>query len=123
MLKLVTLLALVAISTAAHVPSCQVEKENFRKIGQNAIQLAARINQANLSEEQLRILFPHAKRTDCSIGDGLACVAEIGGTVLECVAGGWTGVGLAGCVLGVIGAANGCADCVCFVIEHLGFSC
>ena len=43
--------------------------------------------------------------------------------IAECVATGWTGVGLVGCVTGVIGAASDCFNCVCWVIEYLGFSC
>ena len=34
------------------------------------------------------------------------CVAEIAGTVAGCVAGGWTGVGLIGCVAAAIGTGD-----------------
>merc|ERR1719412_1569224 len=102
MLKLFAILALAAVVSANVVPNtCEAEKETIH---------------------QLAMILPGA-RADCGFTDGLWCVGEIGAVIAECVATGWTGVGLVGCVTGVIGAASDCFNCVCWVIEYLGFSC
>jgi hypothetical protein len=38
--------------------------------------------------------------------DCFFCVAEIAGTVAGCIAGGWTGVGIVGCVAAAIGTGD-----------------
>ena len=55
--------------------------------------------------------------------DCLGCVAELTGTIIACALEWETGVGIAACVAQVVGTANGCYPCICWVMETLGYSC
>jgi hypothetical protein len=48
-----------------------------------------------------RVLIFLTEKEDC-----FWCVAEIAGTVAGCIAGGWTGVGIVGCVAAAIGTGD-----------------
>ncbi len=55
------------------------------------------------------------------------CVAEIAGTVAGCIAGGWTGVGIVGCVAAAIGTGNRFRpnnlrnDSICYILSCILF--
>merc|ERR1711983_153626 len=55
--------------------------------------------------------------------DCLGCVAELTGTIIAFALEWETGVGIAACVAQVVGTANGCYPCICWVMESLGYSC
>merc|ERR1712018_24470 len=55
--------------------------------------------------------------------DCLGCVAELTGTIIACALEWETGVGIAACVAQVVGTANGCYPCICWVMGELGYSC
>ena len=51
-------------------------------------------------------------------GDCVGCLATLTGTILACAAS-ETGVAIAACIAGVVGAGNACYPCICWAIEQV----
>merc|ERR1712001_51067 len=65
----------------------------------------------------------HPEPKECGSGDGIWCVTELAGVIAECIATGWTGVGLVTCIGAAIGVGNDCYDCICWVLSYMGIDC
>merc|ERR1719447_245120 len=121
MFKLAVFLAIVAVAAASPADMCMKEKGNILSMAVKKAEMMTKIRSANLSTQQLEAIFE--PKADCGVVDGTVCVAELTGVILACVAEIPSGVGIAACVAEAIGVANTCYDCICWVIEFLGFTC
>merc|ERR1712045_723599 len=91
-------------------------------VGKN-IELLEQLDKAQLTEQQAELIFGDESRGGCSVFEGLGCTAALSGSILACVPETLTGVGLAVCVAGLVGATSGCMPCVCWVANHIGVKC
>merc|ERR1719411_2191953 len=71
--------------------------------------LAEMLNLANLVER----ISKGEEKNDC-----VGCLATLTGTILACAAS-ETGVAIAACIAGVVGAGNACYPCICWAIEQV----
>eukprot|EP00088_Acartia_fossae_P006797 TRINITY_DN1313_c0_g1_i2.p1 TRINITY_DN1313_c0_g1~~TRINITY_DN1313_c0_g1_i2.p1 ORF type:complete len:121 (-),score=34.06 TRINITY_DN1313_c0_g1_i2:180-542(-) len=120
MLKIAAVLIALA-TVASATSSCMPEKVQVMNMAYKNMMLFNRIKDSGVSEAQLEAIYP--KVGSCNAVDGAICVGELTAVIFACVAEGFTGVGIAACVGEIVGVANSCYDCICWVMETLGFSC
>merc|ERR1712024_17824 len=120
-LNMFKLAVFLAVAAASPADMCMKEKGNMMTMAIKKAEMMTKIRNANLSTQQLEAIFE--PKGDCDIVSGGICVAELTGVIMACIAEVGTGVGIAACVAEAIGVANDCYDCVCWVIEFLGFTC
>jgi len=104
----------------------QVEQERATRVQEMTesvranLQRLENMSKAGLTEQQLESIFGVSSRSSsCPFGSGFLCLPRLGGSILKCVPEAILkgASGVVNCVRGIIGAADSCLGCVCWVMS------
>jgi len=104
--------------------SCTADKLKTEAAVRANLKTLTNINNANFTSLEMEKIFGQefqSRDSSCSWWSGMNCVKSIGWAVPSCVT--KNPAKIAKCVQNLIGATNKCKDCVCWVVEQVGYNC
>ena len=81
-------------------------------------ELLARLADADLSEDQVDIIFPGDSTGKCGVIELAKCIKSLYATYKKCKAKYHTLQGIEKCLKSAIGVKSACYPCLCRIMEH-----